>query len=152
VKGCFNHKPPHGEDRYKQSTDSRQYQPCAPLIYRITGGERVLQPQTTPQGRPTTSTNQLKVQNSDSLTSKRQTFVVWCVFCKKQTGKDINAQSTKWCCLLTWIKFKCQNCNVGFCFDPCLGVFMPHRNSEANISQGKADYIIVHFSLCTDIC
>jgi hypothetical protein len=34
------------------------------LIHRITGGERVLQPQTTPQGRPTPSTSWPKVQNS----------------------------------------------------------------------------------------
>jgi len=51
------------EETDKQKTDNRQSQLCAPLTYRITGGARVLQPQTTQHGRPTLSTRCLKVQN-----------------------------------------------------------------------------------------
>jgi hypothetical protein len=39
----------------KQSTDNRQFRPCAPLIHRTTGGGRVLQPHTIPKGRSTLS-------------------------------------------------------------------------------------------------
>jgi len=49
----------------KQWTDSTCSQPCVPLIYSFTGGGRMLQPQATPQGRPTPSTSQLRVQNGD---------------------------------------------------------------------------------------
>jgi len=50
----------------KQQNDNRQFQPGAPLIHRITGNGRVLQPKTIPWGRQTPSTSWLKVQNTRS--------------------------------------------------------------------------------------
>jgi hypothetical protein len=51
----------------------------------FTGGERVLQPQTTTKGRPTPSISQLKVQNSDHWPKKANKYGVMC-FTKNKPG------------------------------------------------------------------
>jgi hypothetical protein len=87
------------------------------------------------------STSWLKVQNSDHWPQNGKQ--IWCGVCstKEKPIEDLNVQSAKWCFMLTQIRFKCQNCNVRLCFDPCLRVFSHQINSETNTSEGKADYI-----------
>jgi hypothetical protein len=61
-------------------------------------------------------------------------------FTENNAGKDLNVKIAMWGCILT----------------PASGCFTPNCSYETNISQGKADYIIVryhfsHLSLCADI-
>jgi hypothetical protein len=78
-------------------------------------------------GKTNPSTSWLKVPNSDHWPQNGKQ-IVWCVFHKRQTRRRINVQSAKWCFVLTWIQFKCWNCNIGSCFDPCLRMF--HTKSQ----------------------
>jgi hypothetical protein len=58
-----------------------------------------------------------------SLASKWQTNMVGKFSAKDKPRKNLNIQSLQWYFMLTLIIFKCQNCNVGLCFDPCLRIF-----------------------------
>jgi len=73
--------------------------------------------------------------------------------CGVCSTKDLNVQSAKWSFVSTWIRFKCLECNVGLCFDPCLWVF--HTKSQFScehlIGKSISQKCKYHFSLCTNI-
>jgi hypothetical protein len=108
------------EETHTQWTDST---PCAPLIHGVAGGGEVLLPQTTPLGGPSSSISWLKVQNSDHWPEKGKYILCGVCSARNKLEKYLYVQNVMWHCVLTWIRFKCQNCNVNLCFDPCLRVF-----------------------------
>jgi len=60
----------------------------------------MLQPQTTPQGRPTPSTSWFKVQNSDHWPKTDKEIQCGVCSTTDKPGKDVDVQSTKWCFVL----------------------------------------------------
>jgi hypothetical protein len=77
----------------------------------IQEGGRVPRPQTTPWGRPTTSTSQptrLDIRQNEHWPSEGRR--VRCRVCATKNKE-------------TWTKFCCSKCNVGLCVDPCFRVY-----------------------------
>jgi hypothetical protein len=124
----------------------------AHILHRITGGGRVLRPQTTPWRISTLPPAGSKCRIV-TTGFRRRTNAVWCVFRKRQTRKrEKNVQSAKWCFVLTRITFKCQNCKMGLCFDPYLRVFHAKSQFWDQHLTGKSKLLNrkYHFSTCKD--
>jgi len=122
---------PHESDSEKEETETDiqwtdSTWSCAPLIHKFTGGERVFWPHTTPWGSPTSSTSQLKVQNSGHWPQNAKQ--IWCFVCstKSKPGKDLNVQSAMYCCV-----------------DCCFRVLHTKLQFWDYTSKGKADYKIL---------
>jgi len=61
---------------------------------------------------------------------------------KDKLGKDLNVKSAECVLVLTWVRFKCQNCIVGL-LTPASGCFTSNHSSETNTSQGNTDYTVI---------